>query len=67
MVLHMGHAGNAIRAMRKAQGLSLRQLASLADVEYGYLAQVERGKREPTARWLKSVTDALGRNLSGAA
>ena len=63
----MGHAGNAIRAMRKAQGLSLRQLAALADVEYGYLAAVERGEREPSDRWLKSVTNALGRNLSGAA
>ena len=67
MVLHMGHAGNAIRAMRKAQGLSLRQLAALAEVEYGYLASVERGEREPSDRWLKSVTNALGRNLSGAA
>lgn len=53
--------------MRKAQRLSLRQLAALADVEYGYLGQVERGEREPTARWLKDVTDALGKHLSGAA
>lgn len=53
--------------MRKAQGLSLRQLARLAEVEYGYLAQVERGEREPTPRWLKAVTDALGKHLGGAA
>jgi transcriptional regulator with XRE-family HTH domain len=63
----MGHAGHAIREMRRAQKLSLRELARLADVEPGYLSQVERGLREPTARWLKSVTDALGKHLAGAA
>lgn len=65
--MHMGHAGHAIREMRRAQKLSLRELARLADVEPGYLSQVERGLREPTARWLKSVTDALGKHLAGAA
>lgn len=60
----MTNAGHAIRAMRKAQNLSLRDLARLADVEPGYLSQVERGLREPTPRWLKSVTDALGQYLS---
>lgn len=63
----MGHAGHAIREMRRAQKLSLRELARLADVEPGYLSQVERGLREPTARWLKAVTDALGKHLAGAA
>lgn len=66
-LLHMGHAGSAIRAMRKAQGLSIRQLARLAEVNGGYLSQVERGAEEPSPRWLKSVTDALGKHLSGAA
>jgi transcriptional regulator with XRE-family HTH domain len=53
--------------MRKAQKLSLRDLARLAEVEFGYLGLVERGEREPSARWLKSVTDALGRNLGKSA
>lgn len=63
----MANAGHAIRVMRKAQNLPLRELARLAEVEPGYLSQVERGLREPSPRWLKSVTDALGRHLSGAA
>lgn len=63
----MGSAGSAIGAMRKAQGLSIRQLARLAEVEHSYLSQVERGLKEPSPRWVKSVTDALGKNLSGAA
>lgn len=63
----MAHAGYAIRAMRKAQALPLRELARLADVEPGYLSQVERGLRDPSPRWMKSVTDALGKHLAGGA
>lgn len=64
-VLHMGDAGTAIRKLRTAQHLSLRELARLAKVEASYLSQVERGLREPTDRWLKAVTDALGEHLAG--
>jgi len=63
----MAHAGTAIRAMREAQGLSLRDLARLADVDHAYLHKVEAGDRIPTARWLQSVTEALGRHLGGDA
>lgn len=61
----MGNAGTAIRRLRNAQGLSLRELARLAGVEASYLSQVERGLREPSVRWMKSVTDALGEHLAG--
>lgn len=63
----MAHAGTAIRAMRKAQDLSLRDLAALAEVDYSMLSQVERGLKDPSPRWLKAVTDALGKHLGGAA
>jgi transcriptional regulator with XRE-family HTH domain len=53
--------------MRIAQGVSLRELARLADVQPGYLSQVERGLRDPSPRWLKAVVDALGKHLGGAA
>lgn len=53
--------------MREAQGLSLRDLARLADVDHAYLHKVEAGDRIPTARWLQSVTEALGRHLGGDA
>ena len=62
----MADAGHAIREMRKAQNLSLRELARLAEVEPGYLSQVERGLAEPSDRWLSSVTNALGRHLGAA-
>lgn len=63
----MPHAGNVIQAARKAQKLSLRDLAALAEVDYSMLSKVERGEAEPSARWLKSVTDALGKHMAGAA
>lgn len=51
--------------MRKAQNLSLRRLAELADVDYSMLSRVERGEVDPSARWLKDVTTALGHHLAG--
>jgi len=51
--------------MREAQDLSLRELARLAEVEPGYLSQVERGLREPSPRWLQAVKVALGNHLAG--
>ena len=63
--MRMGHAGSAIREMRRAQDLSLRDLASLSGTSYAYLSLVERGMREPTERWLRAVTEALGRHMAG--
>jgi len=63
----MPHAGTALRALRKAQKLSLREVANLAEVDYSTLSKVERGLHDPSPRWLKAVTDALGKHLAGAA
>jgi transcriptional regulator with XRE-family HTH domain len=50
--------------MRKAQNLSLRDLAGLAEVDYSALSKVERGLVDPSPRWLKAVTDALGKRMA---
>ena len=63
----MPHAGTVIKAARKTQNLSLRDLARLAEVDYSTLSKVERGLHEPSPRWLKAVTDALGKHMAGAA
>lgn len=64
----MTDTGHAIRVMREAQGLSLRELARLAEVNPTYLSQFERGLVErPSPRWLRSVTEALGKHMAGAA
>jgi len=63
----MPHAGTALRALRKAQKLSLRDVAKLAEVDYSTLSKVERGLHDPSPRWVKAVTDALGKHMAGAA
>lgn len=63
----MGDVGTAIRAMREAQDLSLRDLAQMSGTSYAYLSLVERGLREPTDRWLRAVKEALGRHMIGGA
>lgn len=59
--------GEALRIMRTAQGLTLRQLAELSGTNHAYLSQVERGDKVPSRRWLRSVLDALADNLRGVA
>jgi transcriptional regulator with XRE-family HTH domain len=63
----MPHAGPAIRAIRKARNLSLRELAAMAEVDYSTLSKVERELVDPSPRWLKAVMEALGKHLGGAA
>lgn len=63
----MPHAGTVLKAARKQQKLSLRQVAAMAEVDYATLSKVERGLVDPSPRWLKAVTDALGKHMAGAA
>lgn len=60
----MPHAGTAIQIAREAQNLSIRELARRAEVDHSMLSRVERGVIEPSARWLKAVTDALGQHMA---
>jgi transcriptional regulator with XRE-family HTH domain len=51
--------GNFIREQRRAVGLSVRKLASLAGVSNPYLSQIERGLRRPSAEILNGIAKAL--------
>src|SRR4051812_39993103 len=51
--------GSFIRAQRRLANLSLRQLATLAEVSNPYLSQVERGLHAPSVRVLRSIAQAL--------
>jgi transcriptional regulator with XRE-family HTH domain len=51
--------GAYIRAQRQLANLSVRKLASLADVSNPYLSQVERGLHAPSVRVLRSIARAL--------
>jgi quercetin dioxygenase-like cupin family protein len=55
--------GAAIRARRRARGLSLRDLSSLSGFSIGFLSQVERGKSSLVLTSLYKIAKALGSDV----
>jgi len=56
--------GTDLRALRKARGLTLTELALKVGRSVGWLSQVERDLAEPTIADLRRLADALERPLS---
>jgi transcriptional regulator with XRE-family HTH domain len=54
--------GAFIRSQRELANMSLRRMATLAEVSNPYLSQIERGLHEPSMHVLRSIAEAL--NLS---
>ena len=52
--------GETLRAIRIERGLTLRQVAEGAHVSISYLAEIERGEKDPSSRVLESVAGGLG-------
>ena len=52
--------GAAIRAARKAKGLSEEALAALADIDRSYMGGIERGEHNLAIMNLLKIADALG-------
>ncbi len=52
--------GETLRAARNERGLTLRQVAEGAHVSISYLAEIERGEKDPSSRVLESVAGGLG-------
>lgn len=52
--------GTAIRAARKAKGLSQEALAALADIDRSYMGGIERGEHNLAIMNLLKIADALG-------
>lgn len=53
-----------VKGLRKASGLSLAKLATLAGLSQGYLSQIERGLSIPSVKALHSISRALGVTIS---
>jgi transcriptional regulator with XRE-family HTH domain len=62
----MQHTGDVIQVARKAQKLTLRQLAALSEVDHTMISRIERGLVDPSPRVVKALTEALGRNLAAS-
>jgi transcriptional regulator with XRE-family HTH domain len=52
--------GETLRAERNDRGLTLRQVAEGAHVSVSYLAEIERGEKDPSSRVLESIAGGLG-------
>ena len=55
--------GEKITQYRKSKGLSIRELAKLANVTPSLLSQIERGLANPSVNSLKSIANALSTPL----
>jgi transcriptional regulator with XRE-family HTH domain len=51
--------GRKIRVQRKAQGLSIRELAARSGLSIGMISQIEQGKSTPSLRSLRLISDTL--------
>lgn len=56
--------GAGIRAWRKKAGLTMSQLAELADIDVGFLGYVETGKKAPSIVTAAKLAKALNLSLS---
>ncbi len=56
--------GSQIRDLRAARGMSLAALADAVGKSIGYVSQMERGRSEISISTLKSVSEALGVQIS---
>lgn len=52
--------GERIRALRRARGMTLVQLAASADLSHPFLSQLERGLARPSLASLERIAHALG-------
>ncbi|MCS5722468.1 XRE family transcriptional regulator [Herbiconiux sp. CPCC 203407] len=52
--------GARIRSFRRARGLTLVELARLADLSHPFLSQLERGQARPSMTSLERIARALG-------
>ena len=51
--------GETLRAERTERGLTLKQVAEGAHVSVSYLAEIERGGKDPSSRVLESIAGGL--------
>ncbi len=64
MVLLRSHIGQTLRAARRDQNRTLRDVARQARVSLGYLSEVERGQKDASSELLNAICNALGLSLS---
>ena len=60
-----GFIGAKLRSLRRARGMTLKELAALTESSIGHLSQLERDMASPSVRMLYVISRALGVTISG--
>ena len=56
--------GETLRAERTERGLTLKNVAEGAHVSVSYLAEIERGEKDPSSKVLENVARSLDMEVS---
>lgn len=56
--------GQAVRALRVANGLTQEELADRAGLDRSYIGGVERGERNPSLSVIEKIAEGLGVTLA---
>ena len=56
--------GDTLRAERTERGLTLKQVSEGAHVSVSYLAEIERGEKDPSSRVLENIARGLDVEIS---
>ena len=56
--------GDTLRAERTEQGLTLKQVAEGAHVSVSYLAEIERGEKDPSSNVVENIARGLDIEVS---
>jgi two-component system response regulator DevR len=51
--------GRAIQALRAERGMKRRQLAATSGISYPYLAEIEKGRKQPSSQTMSGIASAL--------
>ena len=64
--LNIKTIGEAIRRARKMKGLSIAELAELANKSTNYIGQIERGEETPSLATLIDISNILDMSIDAA-
>lgn len=56
--------GETLRAERNGRNLTLREVSEGAHVSVSYLAEIERGEKDPSSKVLESIAGGLDMEIS---
>ncbi|WP_269929151.1 helix-turn-helix domain-containing protein [Kocuria massiliensis] len=54
--------GESVRLLRKALGMTVRDLSEMAGVSISYVSQVESNQKQPSASWINNLMVSIAQH-----